>query len=146
MSNDPTPMGKYKPAARFGDLIFTAGMTPRKDGELIDTGKLSILTGLDPGYHKRAVCLAAENALTAAENCLKEGEYIAQILSLTVYINAEPRYSQHPKMADFASEYLAEKLGPEAGIGARAAVGVSSLPGEATFEVQLIAGVGRKAE
>ena len=143
MSNDPTPMGMYKPAVRFGDLIFTAGMTPRQNGQLIDTGKLSLFTGLDPGYHKRAVCLAAENALTAAQNCLEEGEKIVQILSLTVYINTEPRYSQHPKMADFASEYLAEQLGPEAGIGARAAIGVTSLPGEATFEVQFIAGVGR---
>ena len=143
MAKDPIPQGNYKPAVRFGDLIFTAGMTPRKDGTLLDAGKLSILAGLDLAYHRRAVRLAAENALTAAENCLQEGEKIVQILSLTVYINADPRFSRHPELADFASEYLAEQLGPDAGIGARAAIGVASLPGEASFEVQLIAGVGR---
>ena len=31
---DPIPQGKYVPAARGGNLVFTAGMTPRKDGAL----------------------------------------------------------------------------------------------------------------
>lgn len=30
MSQNPIPQGKYKPAVRHGDLIFTAGMTPAK--------------------------------------------------------------------------------------------------------------------
>ena len=32
MSKDPVPQGMYKPAVRFGDIIITAGMTPRRDG------------------------------------------------------------------------------------------------------------------
>ena len=28
---NPIPQGKYVPANRFGDLIFTAGMTPRSE-------------------------------------------------------------------------------------------------------------------
>ena len=32
---NPIPQGKYVPATRFGDLIVTAGMTPRKNGQLI---------------------------------------------------------------------------------------------------------------
>ena len=40
MSKNPIPQGKYKPAVRYGNLIYTAGMTPRKDGVLIYSGKV----------------------------------------------------------------------------------------------------------
>ena len=143
MSKNPVPQGMYKPAVRFGNLIFTAGMPPRKDGVLLSAAKLTKAAELDPEAHRREVRQAAENALTAAENCLEEGEKIVQILSLTVYINADPRFTKHPRIADLASEYLVERLGPDAGIGARAAVGVASLPGNAPVEIQLIAAAGK---
>ena len=37
---NPIPQGKYVAATRFGNLIFTAGMTPRNNGVLIRTGKV----------------------------------------------------------------------------------------------------------
>ena len=144
MANDPIPQGMYKPAVRFGDLIFTAGMTPRRDGVLLAQGEYHVFT--DPESYEREIRQAAKNALTAARSCLKEGEEIVQILSLTVYLKADPGFTKHPKAADAASAYLAEQLGPDAGIGARAAVGVASLPGGAPAEVQLIAGVGRSGQ
>lgn len=88
--------------------------------------------------YKEAIRQAAANALTAAVNMLKEKEYVGQILSLTVYVNAEEGYTAHARMADLASEYLYEELG-EAGIGSRVAVGVASLPGDAPVEIQLVA-------
>lgn len=48
-----------------------------------------------------------------------------------------PGFSSHAKLADFASEYLVEELG-DAGIGARAAIGIASLPGDAPVEIQLV--------
>ena len=41
MSQNPIPQGKYKPAVRHGGLIFTAGMTPRKNGVLLMSGKIT---------------------------------------------------------------------------------------------------------
>lgn len=141
MAKDPIPQGMYKPAVRFGDVIFTAGMTPRRDGVPIATGKVGALS--DPEDFREAAVQAVKNALTAAENCLKEGEKIVQILSMTVFVAADPGFTKQPKIADHASAYLAERFGPAAGIGARAAVGVASLPGDAPLEIQFIAGVGR---
>lgn len=137
-NRNPVPQGKYVPASRFGSLIFTAGMTPRNNGVLVQTGQVS---GKEPiEFYKEAVRQSVANALTAAENTLSEQEQLAQILSLTVYINAETGFEAHSSIADIASEYLFERLG-EAGIGSRAAVGVSSLPGGAPVEIQLIAAV-----
>ena len=81
---------------------------------------------------------AAKNALTAARNKLNEGEALAQILSITVYVNAEADFTGQSKLADMASEYFCEELG-EAGVGSRAAVGVASLPGNAPVEISIVA-------
>ena len=90
--------------------------------------------------YMQVVQQAACNALSAAENEVKPGEEISQVINMTIYINAEERLNSHARIADFASAYLMEQLG-ERGIGSRTTVGVSSLPGDAPVEVQLIVGV-----
>ena len=137
---NPIPQGRYIPANRQGQLIYTAGMTPRENGVLILTGKVS--ASRPSGYYRDAVRRAAANALAAAKNALGEGETLARIVTMTVYINAEDGYARHTRIADFASEYLCEELG-EAGIVSRVAVGVASLPGDAPVEIQLIAAVSK---
>ena len=133
---NPIPQGKYVPATRFGQLIYTAGMTPRKNGVLMMEGKLGQAANLED--YREAVVQAAKNALTAARNKLNEGEALAQILSITVYVNAEADFTGQSKLADMASEYFCEELG-EAGVGSRAAVGVASLPGNAPVEISIVA-------
>jgi enamine deaminase RidA (YjgF/YER057c/UK114 family) len=134
----PVPQGQYAPARRHGNLIFTAGMTPRKDGVLLFTGP--VRTSDAPEIYKEAVVIACSNALFAARSLLADGEKIATILSLTVYIAAESDFTSHSRLADFASQFLFSELG-EQGIGSRAAVGVATLPGNAPVEVPIIAGV-----
>lgn len=138
--NNPVPQGKYVPASRFENLIYTAGMTPRKNGVLIQKGKVS--SDLPAAAYKEAVRQSAANALTAARGLLADREDFEQIVSLTVYLNAEDTFEAHSTLADFASDYLYEQLGSK-GIGSRAAVGVASLPGNAPVEIQLIAAVAK---
>lgn len=137
-SNSPVPQGQYLPASRLGDLIFTSGMTPRLNGQLQFTGPVRAADPVESW--REAVLLATRNALTAARNRLAAGEQIASVPSLTVFIAAEPGFTLHSRLADFASAFLCEELG-EAGIGSRAAVGVATLPGNAPVEIQLIAAV-----
>ena len=138
MSKNPIPLGRYKPAVRYGNLVYTAGMTPRKDGALLLAGKISPDEPIET--YREAIIQATSNALTAAKNMLTEGERIAQVLSLTVYINTTPDYTTHARIGDIASEYLYEQLG-DAGIGARAAIGLATLPGNAPVEIQLVAAI-----
>ena len=139
MNKNPIPQGRYKPAVRYGNFVYTAGMTPRKDGVLLLAGKISPDEPLET--YRAAIIQAASNALTAAQNTLKEWERIVQILSLTVYLNASPDYTTHAKVGDIASNWLYEQLG-EAGIGPRAAIGLATLPGNAPVEIQLVAAAG----
>lgn len=135
----PVPQGLYAPAARHGSLVFTAGMTPRKNGVLQFTGPVEV--DADPGQYREAIELACQNALAAAELQLAPGERIAAIVSMTVYLQAAPGFTRHAKFADIASGWLRERLG-EPGIGSRAAIGVASLPGNAPVEIQMVVAVG----
>lgn len=140
MANNPIPQGKYIPATRYENIIFTAGMTPRSNGVLIRSGKVKIEDNIED--YRDVVRQAAQNALTAAQNKLNEGEAIKQLLSFTVYVNAEEGYTKHPKFADQASDYFCEVLG-ESGVGCRATVGVASLPSDAPCEIQIIVAAGK---
>jgi enamine deaminase RidA (YjgF/YER057c/UK114 family) len=137
-NEQPVAQGKYKPAARNVDLIYTSGMTPRKAGKLLYSGKIRANDPIES--HRDAVRLATTNALIAANALLEEGESITMILQLSVFLNADPDFTAHAKMADYASELLMEELGSES-MGSRAAVGVASLPSNAPVEVTLIAKV-----
>lgn len=137
-TNKVIPQGQYVPATRNGNMIFTSGMTPRRQGVLIQTGHVTINTPLET--YREAVELACSNALTAARSALDEGEQIKAILNMTVYVAAEAGYTDHSKLADIASAFLRSELGAR-GIGTRAAIGVATLPGNAPVEIQLVAAV-----
>ncbi|MDO6585132.1 RidA family protein [Salipiger sp. 1_MG-2023] len=131
----PIAQGNYTPAHRDGGMIYVSGMTPRLNGALIRQGPF--LPDADPQDYREAVHLAAENALLAAHAQLLEGERIAAIVNMTVYVFCSADFTTHSAIADLASEYFYEMLGT-AGISSRAAVGVSSLPGGAPVEIQII--------
>ncbi len=139
-TTQPVPQGAYRPAARHGDLIFSSGMTPRRGGVLIYTGRMRAADPVEA--HQDAVVLATLNALTAVQGCLAEGERIAVVMQLTVFLNSEPEFSAHSKVADFASATLIAQLGPDC-IGSRAAIVVASLPAEAPVEITMVASVVR---
>jgi len=137
-NTQPIPQGKYVPARRHKDVVYTSGMTPRVAGELVFFGKIKADDLVS--VHKEAIELATLNAINAAQSCLHDAEKISIILQLNVFLNAESEFKQHAKMADYASEILIERFGINC-IGSRVAVGVASLPSNATVEVSLTAAV-----
>lgn len=138
--NKPVPQGNYKPASRFKNIISTAGMTPRKNGELIQSGRILHTESIES--YREAILQAIDNAYSAAMALVSDDEVVKQVLSMTVYVNADDDFTSHSKVADIGSDYLFNNLG-EAGIGSRAAIGVKSLPGNAPVEIQLVIGVGK---
>ncbi|MEP1331051.1 RidA family protein [Pseudophaeobacter sp.] len=136
VKGQPVPQGLYVSARRHRDLIYTSGMTPRRDGVLQFSGQIQATDALET--HRDAVRLATSNALTAARAELHPDEVITVVLQLTVFLNAAADFTAHARLADYASQLLAEELG-SACIGSRAAVGVASLPSNAPVEVTLTA-------
>ncbi len=130
-----TPGGNYTPANRSGDFLFLSGQLPTRDGELITTGKVGADVTIEQA--QQAAGIAALNALAAAAAVLDGGlEGIERIARTIVYVNAVPDFAQQSIVANGASDLLVSILG-EAGVHARSAIGVGSLPRNAPVEVEI---------
>jgi enamine deaminase RidA (YjgF/YER057c/UK114 family) len=51
-------------------------------------------------------------------------------------VNATPDFGDHPAVINGYSEVIRDVFGPDAGVGARSAVGLASLPRGALVEVE----------
>jgi enamine deaminase RidA (YjgF/YER057c/UK114 family) len=63
---------------------------------------------------------------------------IARLVKTTGFVNATPQFKDHPAVVNGFSELMRDVFGPEAGIGARSALGVASLPGGWAVEIETI--------
>jgi enamine deaminase RidA (YjgF/YER057c/UK114 family) len=115
-------------------------MTPRTDGVLVYSGKIQVSKPIET--YRKAVRLATKNALLSAQTVLQKNEKISLILHLSVYLNTEQGFSEHSKIADYASALLIKELGVD-GIGSRVAVGVATLPSNALVEIALVCAVSQ---
>jgi enamine deaminase RidA (YjgF/YER057c/UK114 family) len=61
---------------------------------------------------------------------------VERLIKLTGLVNAVADFDQHPAVINGCSELFAEVFGAEGGVGARSAIGVSSLPGGMAVELE----------
>lgn len=132
----PLPQGRYLPAVVHAGIAYSAGMTPRTDGELVRRGTVG--ADVTPEQARELAGLAAANALSAVAAAAGGIDNVARCLRLTVYVAAAPGFTAHSAVADGASDALRERLGERAG-AVRSAIGVAGLPSGAPVEVELTA-------
>ncbi len=130
----PEPQGRYQPAVATESLVMSAGMTPRVEGRIQHPGQVG--TDVSLADARAAAGIAVANAVSALAELLGSTDAIAQVLRMTVFVNAAPGFTDHSQVADGASERLVELLG-DRGAAVRSAVGVASLPGNACVEIEL---------
>lgn len=130
-----SPVGAYVPVVRTGQLLFTAGQLPLRDGELIAAGKVPCDVSLEQAY--AGARQAALNALAAIRQEAGSLDKIAQVVRITCFVNSAPGFTAQAKVANGASELLAELFG-SAGLHTRCAIGAAELPLNAAVELDLI--------
>ena len=130
------PLASYIPVTKTGNLIFTAGQIPTKDGKLTFKGKIGKDISLEDG--KDAAKLCAINCLSVLKSEIQSLDNIKRIVKVTVFINSSEGFTDQPKVANGASDFLVELFG-EKGKHVRSAVGVNELPIDASVEVEMIA-------
>ena len=129
------PAANYLPFAQTGQLLFTSGQLPLKDGTLQASGLVG--RDLDTAAGKEAAKLCAINVLAQAKAALGDLERISRVVKITVFVASVPDFTEQHLVANGASDFLAEVLG-ERGKHARAAVGVAALPLNAAVEVEAV--------
>ena len=134
----PAPRGCYVPALVHDKIAFSAGMTPRIGGLLIERG----IVGEDvtEAAARHAAGVAALNAVAAIAETLGGVHHIERCLRMVVYVACSPHFEHHSLIADGASDAIRECLGDH-GLPVRTTIGVQSLPGGAPVEVDLTVAV-----
>ena len=132
----PAAIANFVNVVRAGDLLFTAGHGPVRDGEFPYTGKLG--AGVDVETGKRAAELTILNILATVRNEIGDLSRISRVVKLLVMVNSAPDFLQQPLVANGASDLIAEVFGEEVGAHARSAVGMVALPFDISVEIEAI--------
>ena len=131
----PGPFGAYIPARRAGNLVFVAGQLPMKDGKLLAVGQVP--SRCSPENAKAAARQCVVNALSAVRTVEPDLDRLAGVVRVGAFVSSDAAFTEQPKVANGASEFLLELFG-DAGKHARAAVGVNTLPLDAAVEVEFV--------
>jgi enamine deaminase RidA (YjgF/YER057c/UK114 family) len=130
------PMGVYKPLVTTGKLVFVSGHGPlRSDGSLY-VGKVGGDVDLATG--KAAARQTGLAILATLKSHLGSLDKIQKLVKTLGMVNCTAEFDQHPAVINGYSELMAEVFGPEDGIAARSAVGMGSLPGNISVEIEAI--------
>ena len=135
----PQPVASYIPVKVVGDLAWVAAQIPMQDGAVTVAGKVGGEVTTDDANAGARRC--ALQALAALQVTLGTLDRVKGIVKLDVFVASAPGFTDHPKVANGASDLLVEVFGDE-GRHARAAVGVPELPLGAAVEVALLVQVG----
>ena len=129
------PVAVYVPAVVSGDLVFTSGQLPMKNGELMVTGKVGGEVSPEDAVECARQC--ALNAIAAVKSQVGDLDRVEQVVKVVAFIASTPDFTGQPGIANGASELLGAAFG-DAGVHARSAVGVPVLPLDSPVEVEIV--------
>jgi enamine deaminase RidA (YjgF/YER057c/UK114 family) len=132
----PAPAGAYVPARRVGNLVYVAGQLPMKDGKMLASGPVPSNCSIEQAKTAARQCVV--NALAAVQTLGPDAlDRLRAVVRVGCFVSSDNGFTAQPQIANGASEFLIELFG-EAGKHARAAVGVNTLPLDASVEVEFI--------
>jgi enamine deaminase RidA (YjgF/YER057c/UK114 family) len=132
----PAPVASYVPTVKTGSLVFVSGQIPAGPDGLKYVGIVGQDLSVDDG--KAAARLCAVNLLAQVKAaCDGDLDRVTRCVKLAVFVNAAPGFTQHPEIANGASDLMVQVF-DDAGKHARAAVGAGSLPRNVAVEVEAV--------
>lgn len=131
------PVANFVAALREGSLLYLSGQGPVYPGGY-HSGKVGTDVSVEQAYdHARLVGL---NLLAAMKEELGSLARVRRIVKLLGMVNAAPDFALHPLVINGCSDLFVTLFG-DRGRHARSAIGVGSLPGQITVEIELVVAV-----
>lgn len=126
----------YKPVVVVGNMAYLSGHIPRTaEGEIIQ-GKVGENATLEQAQEaSRRSALAILASLKAELGTLNR---VKRLVKSTGMVNCTPDFTDQSKVINGYSELMRDLFGQENGVGARSAVGMSSLPVGSMVEIEAI--------
>jgi len=128
------PLAAYIPAKQIGNLVMTSGQVPLVKGVINFAGKVGSELTEEEG--QKAAQISALNCLAAIKGVIGNLDKIVEVVKLTVFVASAETFTSQPKVANGASELIGKIFG-ESGKHVRSAVGVTSLPLNASVEIEM---------
>ncbi|AMV21705.1 RidA family protein [Planctomyces sp. SH-PL14] len=130
----PKPAFVYKSAVQVGNLLYVSGHGPwQGDGYI--AGKVGVDVSAEQA--KEAARVTGLAILATLRRELGSLDRVVRTIKTLGMVNAIPEFTEHPAVINGFSELLREVFG-DAGVGARSAVGMGSLPGNIPVEIEVI--------
>lgn len=128
----PEPMATYTTRVEVGELLFVSGHGPFAG----TVGKLG--RDLDVEAGQKAARETALNVLATVRDALGTLDRVVRVVQIVGMVNCTSDFVEQPQVVNGFSDLLVEIFGDELGRGARAAVGMVSLPAGIPVEIQAI--------
>jgi enamine deaminase RidA (YjgF/YER057c/UK114 family) len=132
----PEPKGLYKSVVTAGNLLMTSGHLPVDPSGKLLTGRLG--ENIDAAAGQRAALLVGLNILATLRKELGSLDRVGRVLKIFGAVSCTPDFTQQPAVVNGCSELFADVFGRDAGVGARSAIGVGSLPLGVPVEIEAI--------
>ena len=131
----PRPVASYVTAVQCGNVLYLSGHGPlRPDGTLV-TGVVG--RDLDVSEARAAARLTGLGLLATMRDQLGSLDRVVRVVKLFGMVNATPDFAEHPAVINGCSDLLVDVFG-DAGVHARSAIGMGSLPGGIPVEIEAV--------
>lgn len=127
------PLGSYRTVSVSGNQLYVSGLGPFEDGRPI-VGVVGRDLSLERAQEAARLTMLMILACVEQECGLDK---IARCSRLTVYVRADESFTQHPQVANGASDVLLTLFGQD-NLPARSALGVHTLPMGIPVEIDSI--------
>tara|TARA_B100000029_G_scaffold473893_1_gene515721 strand:- start:5082 stop:5624 length:543 start_codon:yes stop_codon:yes gene_type:complete len=130
------PVANYVAYAISGNIVHVAGQLPMENGAVKYVGIVGDEVSVDDGVVAAHLCALNIIAQVKAA-CGGDLDRVVRVLKLNGFVNAPAGFADQPAVINGASNLMVEVFG-DAGKHARSAVGMGSLPFNASVEIDAI--------
>jgi enamine deaminase RidA (YjgF/YER057c/UK114 family) len=132
----PKPVAVYKPVVIAGNIAYVSGHGPLKPDLTLMTGRIG--SEVDAAFGKAAARQTGLAILATLRSHLGSLDQVQRVVKVLGMVNSTPEFRDHPAIVNGCSELFRDVFGEERGVGARSAVGMASLPGNISVEIEAI--------
>jgi enamine deaminase RidA (YjgF/YER057c/UK114 family) len=131
----PKPIGAYVLSVQTGNLLYTSGIGPQRDGQFPYQGKVGAELSIEDGRAAARLCML--NLLSLIRDAVGSLDRVGRVVKVLGFVASAPGFNDQPLVMNGASELLQQVLG-ERGRHARSAIGVNELPRNIPVEIEMI--------
>ena len=134
----PRPVGNFDLGLIDGTTLYLSGQGPILNDGTLAQGKVGLNVSVsDAAYHAQRTGLVL---IAAMKELLGTLDHVTQIRRVFGMVNAAPSFEDHPTVLNGCSDLFCDVFGPR-GRHSRSAVGMGSLPGNITVEIETVVSI-----